>query len=122
MTQYALAGEFGLVIIKAALEFLKEQDANETEREYIRAHRDLLVTALNNERDLILAYFDHRFTERRVALEQFFELMHKAVDRQNTDELQAALTGILGIIKDNPLGDLAEFRNSWENPGYSIDL
>ena len=122
MAQYALAGEFGFVIIKAALEFLKEQDANETEREYIRAHRDLLMTALNNERDLILAYFDHCFAERRVALEELFELMHKAVDRQNTDELQAALTGILGIIKDNPLGDLAEFRNNWENPGYSIDL
>ena len=122
MVQYALAREFGFEIIKAALEFLREQDANETEREYIRAHRDLLVTALNNERDLILDYFDRRFMERRVTLEEFFELMHNAVERKNTEELQTALAGILGIIRDNPLGDLAEFRKNWQKPTYSIDL
>ncbi len=122
MVQYALARELGFEIIKAALEFLREQDANETEREYIRAHRELLVTALNNERDLILDYFDKRFTERRVALEQFFELMHKAVESKNTEELQVALAGVLGILKDNPLGDLSEFRMNWQNPNYSIDL
>ena len=42
MAQYALAREFGFEIIKAALEFLREHDANETQREYIRAHRECI--------------------------------------------------------------------------------
>ena len=122
MVQYAMASEFAFGIITKAFEYLKEHEAQETQREYIRAQRDALVTALNNERDLLLDYFDKRFAERRAALEEFFELMHTAVDSKNTDELQAALAGILGILRDNPLGDLAEFRKNWENPNYSIDL
>ena len=122
MTQYAMASEFAFVFITKALEFLREHEAEETQREYIRAQRDVLVTALNNERDLLLDYFDKRFAERRFALEEFFELMHKSVGSKNTDELQVALAGILGILRDNPLGDLAEFRKNWKNPNYSIDL
>ncbi len=122
MAQYAIASELAFGFIKAAQEYLREHDAEETRREYIRAHRNVLVTALNNERDLLLDYFDKRFAERRVALAEFFELMHKAVDNKNTDELQTALAGILGILKDNPLGELAEFRKNWKDPSYSIDL
>ena len=48
--------------------------------------------------------------------------MHKAVESKNTEELQVALAGVLGILKDNPLGDLSEFRMNWQNPNYSIDL
>ena len=118
----AVGGQAAFEILSVAIEFMKIHQAEETQREYIRARRDALVTALNNERDLLLDYFDRRFNERRSALEEFFSLLHHAVDSGNIDELQAALTGILGILKDNPLGDLAEFRGNWSNPDYSIDL
>ena len=118
----ATGGQAAFAVVSAAVEFFKVHEAEETQREYIRAQRDALVTALNNERDLLLGYFDKRFAERRSALEEFYTLLHHAVDSGNIDELQAALTGILGILKDNPLGDLAEFRKNWANPDYSIDL
>ena len=122
MAQYAMTGEFAFAFITQTLEFLRVHEAEETQREYIRAQRDALATALNNERDLLLDYFDKRFAEHRAALDEFFELMRKAVGSKNTDELQTALAGILGVLKDNPLGDLAEFRKNWNNPNYSIDL
>ena len=116
MTTFAAsaAGAFGkyaaLEIIQAAAEYLKAHEVEKTQREYIRAKRDVLATALNNERDCLLAYFANRFAERRSALEEFYALLHTAVENGDTTQLQASLAGILGIIQDNPLDDLVEFR------------
>ncbi len=122
MAQYALASELAFGVIKAAVQYLKEQQAEETQRAYVRAQRDVLVTALHNQRDLPMDYFDKRFAERRSSLEEFYRLLHLAVERRDTEQLQAALGGILGVLRENPLGDLVEFRKNWENPNYSIDL
>ena len=113
-----LAGD----VIYAAVDFMKSHDAEVTEREYIRAHRDALITALNHQRDCLLAYFEQRFAERREALEQFYGLLRSAVEDDDAEKLRVSLTGILGIIRDNPLNDFAEFRQTWANPEYRIDL
>ena len=109
-------------IISAAVEYMKIHEQESTRREYIRARSDALVTALNNERDVILAYFEHRFAERRSALDEFYALLRASVESGDTARLQAALAGILGIIQNNPLGELAEFREKWANPNFAIDL
>ena len=57
----AIGGQAAFVIIKTAVEFFKIHEAEETQREYIRAKRNVLVTALNNERDFLLDYFEKRF-------------------------------------------------------------
>ena len=84
--------------------------------------RDVLITALNHERDALLAYFKLRFAERRSALNEFYDLLHKAVENENTEQMQVSLAGILGIIKDNPFSDLEEFRAQWGNPEFRIEL
>lgn len=115
-------GYAAMEIIQAAVEYLKEHEAEKTQREYIRAKRDVLVTVLNNEKDCLLDYFEHRFAERRSALEEFYALMHTATESGDTTQLQASLAGILGIIQDNPLDDLAEFQEKWRNPEFTIEL
>ena len=109
-------------VIDSAVDYLKHHDSEHTQREYIRAHRDVLITALNNQRDCLLAYFEQRFAERRVALEHFYQVLHTALEYRDNAELQAALIGILAIIQDNPLADLAEFRVQWNNPDFSLEL
>ena len=118
----AVAEKLAPDVIYAAVDFMKSHDAELTQREYIRAHRDVLVTALNHQRDCLLAYFEQRFAERREALEQLYTLLRSAVEDDDTAQLQASLTGILGIIRDNPLSDLAEFRQAWDDPEYRVSL
>ena len=118
----AVAEKLAVDVIYAAVDFMKSHDAERTQREYIRAHRELLVTALNHQRDCLLAYFEQRFAERREALEQFYTLLRSAVEEDDTTQLHASLTGILGIITDNPLSDLAEFRRTWDDPEFRISL
>ena len=117
-----MSAQAAMGIISAAVEYMRIHQEESTRRAYIRARRDALVTALNNERDVILAYFEHRFAERRSALDEFYALLRVSVDSGDTTRLQVALAGILGIIQDNPLGDLAEFREKWANPDFAIEL
>lgn len=122
-TFYAKAGELAAMgIIAAAVEYMRIHESEQTRREYIWARRDALVTALDNERDCILAYFEHRFAERRSALEEFYALLRESVDSRDAARLQAALAGILGVIQENPLGDLEKFRENWADPDFTIEL
>lgn len=122
-TFYAKVGELAAIeIIRAAVEYMRIHESEQTRREYIWARRDALVTALDNERDCILAYFERRFAERRSALEEFYALLRESVDSGDTTRLQAALAGILGVIQENPLGDLEKFRENWADPNFTIEL
>ena len=124
MTTFAaqVGGQAAMGIIAAAVEYMRIHEEERTRREYIWARRDTLVTALNNERDCILAYFEHRFAERRSALEEFYALLRASVNDGDAARLQAALAGILGVIQENPLGDLEKFRENWADPDFTIEL
>lgn len=111
-----------MAVINEAIEYLKTREEEQTKREHIWAKRDVLITALNNEKEVILAYFEHRFAERKGALDQFYHLLHRAVDTGDGETLQVALNGILGIIQENPLSDFNEFKKNMSNPDFMIEL
>lgn len=111
-----------LPLITEAIDYYKIRAEERTKREEIWSKRDVLVTALNSEKEVILTYFEHRFAERKMALEQFYLLLHRAVDSGNENELKVALDGILGIIRENPLKDFAEFKKNMSNPDFVIEL
>lgn len=111
-----------LTILKEAIAYYKTRQVEQTKREEIWSKRDVLILALNNEKDVLLTYFEHRFSERRASLEQFYTLLHKSVDSGDEIQLKTALTGILGIIQENPLSDFAEFRKNMSNPNFKLEL
>ena len=67
-------------------------------------------------------YFERRFSERKEALQNFFLLLTEAVTSKDDKQLEVALAGILGIIKDNPLGDFKVFRENMLNSDYEIEI
>ena len=111
-----------LAVVTEVVGYLKTRQEEQTKREHIWAKRDVLVTELDNEKEVILSYFEHRFAERKGALEQFYSLLHRAVDTGNDQQLQTALSGILGIIQENPLKDFAEFKKKMADPNFMIEL
>lgn len=94
----------------------------ETKRQAIVAHRDVLIARITAEKEAILAYFDHRFAERRAALDEFFELLRHAVGSKDNHQLNVALAGILGIIQDNPLDDFETFKKQFDDPDYVFEI
>jgi hypothetical protein len=111
-----------LAVIIEALDYLKVREQEKTKRIHIRAKRDVLVHAINAEREAILQYFEQRFAERRAALEQFYQLLHAGVAAADTSSIDTALTGILGILQDNPLRDFATFKEQIKRRDFFLDL
>ena len=111
-----------LAVVTEVVGYLKTRQDEKTKRECIWAKRDAIVTELNNEKEVVLSYFEHRFAERKGALEQFYSLLHRAVDTGNDQQLETALNGILGIIQENPLKDFAEFKKNMADPNFMLEL
>lgn len=111
-----------LAVVTEVIGYLKTRQEEQTKREYIWAKRDAIVTELNNEKEVVLSYFEHRFAERKGALDQFYSLLHSAVDTGNDQQLQTALNGILGIIQENPLKDFAEFKKNMSDPDFVLEV
>lgn len=108
--------------IEGVAAYFRTLEEEETKRQAIAANRDVLVARINAERDAILAYFGHRFAERRAALDEFFELLRHATIDGDNERLVAALGGILGIIQQNPLDDFETFKHRLQNPDYVIEI
>lgn len=102
-------------------EYMKAAQAERTRREEIRARRDVAVAAIQSQRELIEKYFELRFAERKTVLSGFLDLLTHAVDARNETELNVALDGILGIVRDSPLKDFEAFRQA-RLEGQTIEI
>ena len=111
-----------LAVITEAIDFFQKREEQRTKRAYIEGRRDVLVTAFEAKERVILSYFDQRFAERKGALEQFYVLLHRATESGDKVQLEAALEGTLGIVKDNPLMDFESFVDKWSDPDFVIEL
>lgn len=98
--------------LRAYCELRAKTEDEQTRREEIRANRDVAVATILANKALMEEYFSQRFAERRVVLDQLFSVLSHAVDTENDGQLDRALDGILGVVKDNPLSDFAAFREA----------
>ena len=108
--------------ISGIADYFRTIQEEQTRRQAIAANRDVLISRLTAEKETILAYFSHRFAERRAALDEFFELLHHAVGSGDNHQLNIVLAGILGIIQDNPLDDFETFKQQFHDPDYTIEI
>lgn len=120
----SLAFKFGaqLVIPPTIAGHFRTMQVEETKRQAIIANREVLIARITAEKDTLLAYFDHKFAERRAALDEFFELLHHAIASGDNQQLVAALSGILTIIQDNPLDDFETFKANFQDPDYVVEI
>lgn len=122
----SFAGKAGLQAIPPTIagiaDYFRTMQVEETKRQAIIANRDVLIERITAEKDTLLAYFDHKFAERRAALDEFFELLRQAIASGDNQKLVAALSGILTIIQDNALEDFASFKEKFQNPDYVVEI
>jgi hypothetical protein len=109
-------------LIQGVADYMSTLESEKTKRQEIWAHHDAIVHALNEERDIILAYFNHVFAERRLVIEQCFVVIDKSISTNDHEGLSMALSAILGVIHDNPLKDLDTFKQRMSEPGVKIVL
>jgi len=99
-----------LDVVREYVDYRKCIEQQKTESKRIKAERDRAVKAIETEKEVILAYFDMRFKERKQALKHLFKTLDKGIVSKDNEIIDKALCGIVVIIKDNPLKDFQSFR------------
>jgi hypothetical protein len=96
-------------------EFFRYQtvvEEQQTEREQIKARRDVAVRFIESEREILADYFNRRFTERGTVLNELFGILRQAREAGNDATLDVALRGIVQIVSHNPAAELESFRKA----------
>ena len=113
------AGQLGL---SAIVEMFRAYQCEATQREWVRTHHATLLEKFRLEQENLLRYYEMKFAERRASLEEFYQLLHQAVESGNDFHLQSALYGILDIIKTDPLADYDQFVRAYQDPDVKLEI
>ncbi|QIP46516.1 hypothetical protein [Kingella kingae] len=68
-----------------------------------QAWRDVRLTKLSNQKEILKTYLEETFKERREMIDGLFDALDKGMDSGNMDVINAAIDGIINISKDSPL-------------------
>lgn len=74
-----------------------------TKREAIKAWKDVRLTELKNQQDILREYLDLTFKERRHMIDGLFDALDKGMEAGNLEVIDGAINGIVNIAKDSPL-------------------
>ena len=103
-------------IIGAWKDYKITAEIEETKRENIRAWRDINVTAIEKNTEILKTYLDGIFAERRGTIDQLFCKLDQGIKNGDSELMSGALGAIVSITKESPLKGAQELISSIYNP------
>ena len=91
-----------------------------TKREAIAAWRDVKLSELTNQRELLEQFMKEIFKERAIVIEGFFDKLDEAIESGNDNLLEKSIMGILTIAKHSPLLQAKDLMDAMRNPDVKI--
>lgn len=79
--------------------------------EQIQSQREILVTAINQKHEL-----------NKQAVTKIFNVVDHALDTNNIEQLNLALSAIIEVTKQSSLRDIADINRKIQNPNNIIDI
>ena len=110
-----------LAVLQEYFSYKKATEQEVTHRQEIISKREIAVTAILAQKEVIEKYFQLRFEERSSILSEFFTLLHHAINERDSTELDTALNGILDLVRESPLKDFETFRHAYTE-GKTIEI
>ena len=110
-----------LAVLQEHFSYKQASESEITRHEEIQARREIAVATIQAQKEALEQYFYLHFEERATVLSELFKLLDHAVEKQDINELDVALNGILGVVKDNPLKDFESFRDAYTQ-GKTIEI
>lgn len=91
------------MLIQTHHEYKKIAAQEKTKREAIEAWKDVRLTELSHQKEILKTYLEETFKERREMIDGLFDALDKGMDSGNMDVINAAIGGIINLSKDSPL-------------------
>ena len=97
-------------IVKAYADWRKIAKEEETKRQRISAEERMAIHQINAQRDILMAYLERSFDERRENFQQFFEILDRAIDKGDTANVATTLSSIVELAQSSPFKDIASVQ------------
>lgn len=99
-------------LINMAGEVSKFTEVQKTKRKEIEAERDMYISKINAQKEVMLAYLDKTFDERKENFDKLFQLVDHALATNNTQALAMGLDSINQLAASSPFKDLASIEST----------
>jgi hypothetical protein len=110
-------------LINAWKDYQTTREIETTKRTQIVADRDVRLSAIQAQADVLHGLIHQTFTERAHNFDQFFALLKHGFSRDSDQQINAALTMIVAQIKENPMTQALQMMQQINDPNVKrVDI
>lgn len=103
-------------------DYQKTKQREMTNREAIRADRDITLARIKSQKEVLELYLKETFKERRDVLNQMFKALDKGLETGDIDVINSSLGGIIAVAKESPLAQARQMLVDVKDPNVkSLD-
>ena len=97
-------------LVQIAGEVKKFREVQETKRAAIEAERQVVISKIRAQRNLLIKYLDKTFDERKENFNKLFDVIDDALVKDNIQQLSVGLNSFNELAKSSPFKDLADIE------------
>jgi hypothetical protein len=101
-------------VTKAFTLFMEYKKENETtKREIARydAMKEVMITEITRKYDFYEKLFSAVFSERKGAIDKYFEIIDKGIKENNNELVLAGLSNLSKVVASSPFANIGELKN-----------
>lgn len=113
------------LLIESYRDCVKTRQEEKTKRREIERHEKVAIEEIRIKRDLLMAYLEQSFDERRKNFEQLFATLDRALEIGSMELMAHTLNAITELGKSSPFRDLAsvaDLRRALDDPDKSFQF
>lgn len=110
------------IVAQEARKMHQTAEEEQTKRAAIEAQRQAVLAKIEATRVLLSEYMARTFDERGATLDRMFDALDTAQASGDTGTVQHLLGSIVDVVKASPFKDLAEFKRSYEDPEFVLEI
>lgn len=109
-------------LVDSYSEYKKTKQREMTNREAIRADRDIALAKIKSQKEILELYLKETFKERRDMLNQMFKALDKGLETGDMNVISNSLGAIIMVAKESPLAQARQMLVDVKDPNVkSLD-
>lgn len=88
----------------------KFREAQKTKRTAIEADKEMFISRINAQKEVLLLHLEKTFDERKEIFKKYFDVIDDALQKDNTQQLVVGLNSVTDLAKSSPFKDLADIN------------
>lgn len=104
------------LLVKSHYDYKMIAQQERTKRAEIAAWRDVQVSSIQAQKELLHDYLAQTFAERRHTIDEMFARLDRGIEDANMDVMNMAMNSIVNIVQSSPLKEAQQIMQALYDP------